>query len=324
MKPRKFKHYIKRFAARLAGLSAGQRATMAQLLNARVRQDETAALIEAAAPPACPRCQCTRVHRHGQAHGLQRNRCADCGRTFNALTGTPLARLRHRARWLAYLDCMLASRTVRGAAAATGVHKNTSFRWRHRFLTVAKHDRDWPLCGITEADETYLLESQKGSRHLDRPARRRGGSAHRRGISHQHVCILVARDRGGRTFDFVTGRAPLTRHHLRRCLAAAIERDILLVTDGHPAYRLFARASGIAHSALNLAAGVRVVGELHVQNVNAYHSRFKQWLRRFHGVASRYLANYLGWQWALDGGRIGSPEMLLRAALGRFPHLTVT
>jgi hypothetical protein len=43
-------------------------------------------------------------------------------------------------------------------------------------------------------------------------------------------------------------------------------------------------------------AGVRVAGAgaIHVQNVNAYHSRFKQWLRRFHGVASNYLPNYLG------------------------------
>ncbi|MDB5932788.1 MAG: transposase, partial [Massilia sp.] len=61
-----------------------------------------------------------------------------------------------------------------------------------------------------------------------------------------------------------------------------------------------------------------------VQNVNAYHSRFKQWLRRFNGVASRYLANYLGWRWALDGGRISSPELMLRSALGRFPDSTVT
>jgi len=33
-------------------------------------------------------------------------------------------------------------------------------------------------------------------------------------------------------------------------------------------------------------------------------------------VASRYLPNYLGWRWALDGGRVGSAEGLLRAALG--------
>ncbi len=245
-------------------------------------------------------------------------------RTCNALTGAPLARLRHRGTWLPYLAGMLQSNTVRRAAALAGVHKNTRFRWRHRFLMHARHDRICPLSGITEADETYLLESQKGSRQMDRPPRRRGGSARRRGISHEHDCILVARDRSGRTVDFVTGRAPLRHAHLQRCLSPVVAADILLVTDRHPAYRVFARASGIAHHAVNLSAGVRVAGEMHVQNVNACHRRFKQWLVRFNGVASRYLPNYLGWRSAIDGDRIDSPEMLLRSALGAFPHLAMT
>ncbi|MEX5748620.1 IS1595 family transposase, partial [Massilia sp. X63] len=33
-------------------------------------------------------------------------------------------------------------------------------------------------------------------------------------------------------------------------------------------------------------------------------------------VASRYLPNYLGWRWALDGNRITSAEQLLRIAIG--------
>ena len=317
MEPRKFKQFIEQ-AARL---SRRQRADLADLLSLSLLQEKTAALIEAAAAPyrACPRCRSVRLHRHGHADGLQRYRCVDCARTFNALTGTPLARLRHRTKWLPYLDCMLQSGTVRRAAALAGIHKNTSFRWRHRFLTTTKTDRSWPLGGITEADETYLLESQKGSRQLDRAPRRRGGSARRRGISCEQVCILVARDRTGRTVDFVTGRAPLTRAQLRRCLAPVVAPDILLVTDGHPAYRAFAREAGIMHRAVNLSAGMRVAGALHVQNVNAYHSRFKEWLRRFHGVATHYLPNYLGWRWAVDAGRIGSPEMLLRSALRAFP-----
>jgi len=52
--------------------------------------------------------------------------------------------------------------------------------------------------------------------------------------------------------------------------------------------------------------------------VNGYHRRFRQWLARFNGVASRYLPNYLGWRWALDGDRIGSADDLLRAAIGVF------
>ena len=48
----------------------------------------------------CPRCGCPRQHRCGSANGLQRYRCLQCGRSYNALTGTPLARLRQREKWL--------------------------------------------------------------------------------------------------------------------------------------------------------------------------------------------------------------------------------
>jgi len=47
---------------------------------------------------------------------------------------------------------------------------------------------------------------------------------------------------------------------------------------------------------------IRVVEKVfHIQNVNAYHSRFKTWIRRFNGVATKYLPNYLGWYRWLDG-----------------------
>jgi len=60
----------------------------------------------------------------------------------------------------------------------------------------------------------------------------------------------------------------------------------------------------------------RAAGAIHVQNVNAYHARLRQWLSHFRGVASRYLPNYLGWRWALDGERITTAEQLLRIAIG--------
>jgi hypothetical protein len=58
---------------------------------------------------------------------------------------------------------------------------------------------------------------------------------------------------------------------------------------------------GIAHRALNLSKGVRVLaGVYHLQNVNAYDSRLKNWIRRFNGVATKYLENYLGWRRELE------------------------
>ena len=40
----------------------------------------------------------------------------------------------------------------------------------------------------------------------------------------------------------------------------------------------------------------RVKNGFHIQNVNAYASRLKSWMVPFKGVASKYLANYLGWR----------------------------
>ena len=314
------------FIAQFGQLNRRQRQAGIALLNGNAPHDTTVVLLESVAQPrlVCPACGSAHLHRHGHAHGLQRYRCVPCGRTFNALTGTPLARLRHKALWLDYADCLLASDSVRKAARQLGVHRNTTFRWRHRFLSLAKTDRPHALHGIAEADELYLLESEKGSRNMTRPARRRGGHAHKRGISNEQVCIVVARDRTGQTLDFVTGKGALTKVQLHHCLLPMIDKDVLLVTDGHAAYRAFAREAGISHQAVNLRAGIRVQGAAHVQNVNAYHSRLREWLRPFHGVATRYLPNYLGWRWILDARRIRSPETLLKATLGAFPHLMVT
>ena len=276
------------------------------------------ALIEdAARGRPCPRCGCGRVHRCGQASGLQRFRCLGCGRSYNALTGTPLARLRKREHWLAYLQCVLDSLVVRAAAEKIGVHRTTSFRWRHRFIPAAARQRAPVLGDIVEADETYLLESQKGSRTMTRPPRRHGGLAHRRGINGEHDCLLVARDRTRRTLDFHTGRGPVTTAQLDACLGPVLAPGAVLVSDGAMAYRRFAAQHGVAHAWVNASAGEHARGDIHIQNVNGWHARFKGWLVHFRGVASKYLIHYSGWWRVLEQNQMETPTALLVAAAQR-------
>ena len=198
------------------------------------------------------------------------------------------------------------------------MHANTSFRWRHRFLHWAKLDRPASLAGIAEVDETFLLESQKGQKQLDRKPRKRGGVAAKRGISSELVNIVVARDRARQTIDFIAGRGALKASALHQHLLPKLQPDVLLVSDANAAYRKFAREAGIAHHSVNLRRSMRTRGAIHVQHVNSYHERFKGWLRHFNGVATRYLENYLGWCWAIDEDRIAGAERFLRAALGKF------
>jgi hypothetical protein len=46
------------------------------------------------------------------ANGLARFRCKGCGRTFNALTKAPMARLRKKDRWLDRAQAMIEGKSL--------------------------------------------------------------------------------------------------------------------------------------------------------------------------------------------------------------------
>jgi transposase-like protein len=184
------------FRAWLSGmdhLTADQREEVQTILHGREPGDEVTAAIEdrLTAERCCPHCGTGGAVKRGSANGLRRYRCKACSRSFNALTGTPLARLRHKARWFDFAQALTDGDTVRASAGRCAVAVGTAFRWRHRFLQALKTGTA-PLRGIVEVDETFVLDSRKGDRHLDRPARKRGGKATKRGLSRQQVPILVA------------------------------------------------------------------------------------------------------------------------------------
>ena len=188
-------------------LTAMQRAVLGSVRecddhSARVRQMIESRLAQA--QTGCPDCGHTQLLRHGQVSGLQRWRCKACGRTFNALTKTPLARLRMKARWLLQQQVSEQGLCVAKAAAQLQVSPSTAFGlrgwrgwrgWRHRFLKLAQPVKAHAMLGVVEADETFFLHSNKGQSLSGRKARHRAGKASKRGLSRELIPVLVARDR---------------------------------------------------------------------------------------------------------------------------------
>jgi len=312
-------HEFRRLLGLIDTLDVEQRAELKLQLAARDDARLVSTILEGRVEPQprCPRCDGRHVVRNGHADGLQRYKCRACGQTFNALTGTPLARLRQREKWLAQATALEEGLSVRRAAAQMGVHRTTAFRWRHRFLKLPAMVRATALTGVAETDETYTLRSYKGQpRRLRaeqaRAPRRRGGKAAKRGLSDEQVPILVLRDRSGQTADFVLERGDAC--HITPAFAQSLADDAILCTDASAALAAAAKDCGIEHHAINTARGERRRGPWHIQNVNAYHSRWKTWMIRFHGVATSYLENYLGWFRALDrNAHTGSPPASLLA-----------
>ena len=125
-------------------LTLGQRDQLRKRLDEQDGQQQVTAVIESPSSTqarCCPRCQGTTLHRYGKVSGLQRYRCQTCKCTFNALTGTSLARLRKKEKWLDFSEALGQAQTLHQTTNALGVHRNTTLRWRHRFLRSLKEDR---------------------------------------------------------------------------------------------------------------------------------------------------------------------------------------
>ncbi|WP_139839359.1 IS1595 family transposase [Halomonas sp. CSM-2] len=271
------------------------------------------ALLETANPRhACPHCGNERPAKWGRASGLQRYRCRNpaCRKTFNALTGTPLAKLHYRDKWFHYLRCMRDSLTLRVCAKRVGIDLKTAFRWRHRFLHESTHANDNALSGIIEVDETFFVESCKGKRKITHRQPRKRGSQGNKKKKADKIPVVIVRDRNGHVSDLVDPR--LQKSTVHAFLAPIIDRDSILCSDGHSWYKSFSAEHGIAHHRLITLDNQRVIGkEYHIQNVNSYISRLKGWMKRFKGVGTAYLPNYLAWRRLFETAKPAEEAWLL-------------
>jgi transposase-like protein len=274
----------------------------------------TAATIDAR---RCPHCATSGAMLHGKdKNGRQRFRCvsAACRRTYNILTGTPMARARKPEKWAQYVGCMSDHLSLRKIIERhVTINLRTAFRWRHRFLKAAQGQNAALLSGVIEADETYFVQSFKGSRgwKLGKPpaaraARPSGWGATMPGLSHQQVPVLTALDNAGAVYEAVLA----SRAAIEPALDGRIAAGSVLCSDGVKAYVKVAVRAGAEHRRVEIAQTTYVTkmvgrprrkGRLGLGHVNAHHGRLKAFINvRCLGVATKYLGSYLAWNRAMS------------------------
>ena len=269
----------------------------------------------------CPYCGGGSIGLWGRANGMPRYRCKECRKTFSPITGTPLAGLHHKDRWMDQAGALTSGESIAKAAERCAIDPTTAFRWRHRFLSALNLDKPASLSGIVEADETFILESFKGKRGgLPRPPRERGGKAAKRGLSAEQIPVIVARDRTGATLDAVLPK--LDAASLTAALGGVIAPSTDFCCDGGSAITAFARRAKLNIPVLPAPGNPRPEApEHHINNVNGYHGRLKEWMRRFHGVATKNLANYLSWRRTTEAlGAATAAEAWIMGAAGMGPY----
>ena len=165
------------------------------------------------------------------------------------------------------------------------------------------------LEGIVEADEAYVLESQKGIPVTTRKPRKHGEPATKRGLSDEQMCICVAADREGRVVARCVNRAKPTADNIQEALGVRIGENGVFLCDGATAYNKLIEVKNCQKIVLNNHKDYNKA--YHLNTVNGLHSRLKAMLYRYRGVSSKYLNRYLALFTALEqaGRSVFHPEI---------------
>ena len=249
----------------------------------------------------CPHCNSFNIKKNGHKGLIQRFLCKDCSKSFTSRNNTiTFSSKKSFATWKKYIDCMINGFTVRNSAEICGINKDTAFIWRHKILDALQNmASDVKLDGIVEADETFFAISFKGNHKkstsfvMPRKAHKRGKQTHLRGLSHEKVCVPCAVNRNGLSIAKITNLGKVGSKDIHNAFDNRISANSILCTDDTRAYNDFANTNSL--ELIKLKTGKSKSGIYHIQHINSYHSMLKNFMIRFHGVATKYLNNYLIW-----------------------------
>lgn len=252
-------------------------------------------------PCVCPVCGSHDAVfiKKGFANGKQRYQCKECGSKF-VYDKLQLTYWSHISmdQWVIAIKDTLCFRPLDETCARIGVSHPTMFNIRHKILHAVESlvnseeeiGRNM-LDGLIEADETFVIESQKGRKVTGRKPRKHGEGASMRGLSHEQVCCCFAVDHDNHITCRSVNRAKPDSDDIVNALGCRITPESVFQCDGASSYnKLISERNCIKY----VLKGHENYDKVHHLNtVNGLHSRFKDIYRDFRGVATRYLNRYL-------------------------------
>ena len=245
----------------------------------------------------CPHCSSELISKNGKYNGKQRYICKDCRRTFTDFTNSAVYRSKKSLdKWLKYAKCMIMGLSIRKSAKIVGINIATSFFWRHKILDcISAFLGTGHVDGLIEADEVFFAENFKGTKTINMPreSHKRGKSIKKRGISKEQICVATALDRQGNLIIEPLCKGRMTYKELENLYKGHIGENSILCTDSHKSYIRFATDFNLDHK--RIKTGKHKEDIYHIQHINNLHSNLKRWMRRFNGVASKYISNYMYW-----------------------------
>ena len=279
----------------LKQMSEEQRLELIRLCNIENNKSkENEYLLQLSNNHHCPHCNSNHIVKNGTAHKtIPQFLCRDCKKCYTIRTNTIFYYSKKNIKlWQEYIELFSQGLSLRKIVEKMNnqISLPTAFYWRHKILKVLSNkDSNNKLGGIVEADETYFEESQKGSRNMIRKPRKRGYSSEYRqsGLSYNKVCVLTAIDRSKNTFGKPVGYGKVDKNEVL-LLRRHLQNNSILITDGDNSYTTL---NNVRLKKLKFGKPLDKV--YHLNNINNFHSKLKQFMIRFNGVSTKFLEYYV-------------------------------
>lgn len=246
--------------------------------------------------PDYPRCGESHVVKFGHRNGKQRFMCHDCERTFMHTTNTLMTNSHYGQSILGdFIRDTLYGKTLDDSVQEYNFSHQTAFNIRHKVLMALQDlSKGNPvlLFGISEFDETFVLDCYKGSpvpEEAGREARKHGAKAAKRGISSEYIAICTGIQSDGGAVAATVNRAKPSSKELSEIFHGHIADASLVLTDGLRSYHVFESFTNCTVIDINHK---ECHGIFHLNTVDSLHLFIKETYNHYRGVATKYLNRY--------------------------------
>ena len=244
----------------------------------------------------CPYCKNSNFIKNGKFKGIQRYKCKNrnCSKTFSAKTNSPFSYSKKNITlWMKYLSLMNSGTSIRSCARILGINIATSFYWRHKILVAEASNNNFKILkDYVEANKIMIKENFKGNKNS-------------KTFSKEKIFIICAMDNNKSILSKAVCRYSISLASISKNFYPNLDKSAFLATSGDRCLVAFAKKHNSTLPKTKIDKFNQIKSEsLNAKNTFSYitlphiHSfsfNIYRWLKRFKGVATKYLENYLSW-----------------------------
>jgi len=220
----------------------------------------------------CPLCGGRNYIKYGSYKGIQRYQCKECWKTFSKATNSLWSySKKNPSQWIEFIELMMEKKSLRFCADKLNISLVTAFYWRHKILYGLKLDSiPNELKGDIYIVKIIIPENFKGCRKITTTWR-------------WNIWIVVARDTEDSMIATQVCKHCWDLKKFNEKIYSKIKKDSYIIPYED---RYLSIVSKKHNKKLMRPSMEEDRGKYFIINLDG-------WLRSFHGVATKYLEEYL-------------------------------